>query len=106
MAEVPSGGVLMPSSAARSLGVYLRYFEGKKRAEEAVVQSFPSSGTLIKPTFIYGGDAFELTPPRVSDGYGAAIDTLLSSAPVRAIAGISPGPIKVLAFLCRRRGIS
>lgn len=72
-----------------------RYFDGKARAEEAISKSFPSSGFLIKPTFIYGGDSFGLTPPRVSDGYGAGIDSLLSSGPIRAIAGISPGLVKV-----------
>lgn len=73
-----------------------RYFDGKTRAEDAIAKSFPSTGTLIQPTFIYGGDAFELTPPRVSDAYGAGIDALLSSSPIRAIAGISPGLIKVI----------
>lgn len=72
-----------------------RYFDGKKRAELGIAKSFPSTGVLIKPTFIYGGDSFGLTPPRVSDGYGSGIDALLSSGPIRAIAGISPGLIKV-----------
>ncbi|CAM9898578.1 unnamed protein product [Laminaria digitata] len=71
------------------------YFDGKKRAEEAIAASFPSTGVLIKPTFIYGGDYFGLTPPRVSDGYGSSIDALLSSGAIRAVAGISPGLIKV-----------
>lgn len=77
-----------------------RYFDGKKRAEEAIVASFPSTGVFIKPTFIYGGESFGLTPPRVSDGYGSAIDTLLSSGVVRSIAGISPGLVKV----CKSHG--
>ena len=72
-----------------------RYFNGKSRAEEAITKSFPSTGVLVKPTFIYGGDSFGLTPPRVSDGYGSGIDALLSSGPIRAIAGISPGLVKV-----------
>lgn len=75
--------------------IALRYFDGKSRAEEAIAKSFPSTGVLIKPTFIYGGDSFGLAPPRVSDGYGGSIDALLSSGPIRAIAGISPGLIKV-----------
>lgn len=72
-----------------------RYFNGKNRAEEAIAKYFPSTGVLIKPTFIYGGESFGLTPPRVSDGYGSGIDALLSSGPIRAIAGVSPGLIKV-----------
>ncbi|CAM9126375.1 unnamed protein product [Scytosiphon promiscuus] len=75
--------------------VFKGYFDGKDRAEKAIAKSFPSTGVLIKPSFIYGGESFGLTPPRVSDGYGSGIDALLSSGPIRAIAGISPGLIKV-----------
>lgn len=86
------------SPSCRSFYVsYHRYFNGKSRAEAAIAKSFPSTGVLIKPTFIYGGDSFGLTPPRVSDGYGSGIDALLSSGPIRAIAGISPGLVKVCA---------
>ncbi|CAM9312308.1 unnamed protein product [Choristocarpus tenellus] len=74
------------------------YFNGKKKAEEAIISAFPTEGVLIRPTFIYGGDSFGLTPPRVSDGYGSAIDSLLSSGPLRAMAGASPGLIKVVAL--------
>lgn len=81
--------------------VEARYFNGKSRAEQAIAQSFPSTGVIIKPSFIYGGDSFGLTPPRVSDGYGSGIDALLSSGPIRAIAGISPGLIKVRSDRCR-----
>ncbi|CAM9107263.1 unnamed protein product [Hapterophycus canaliculatus] len=75
--------------------VFKGYFNGKSRAEKAIAESFPSTGVLIKPSFIYGGESFGLTPPRVSDGYGSGIDALLSSSPIRAIAGVSPGLIKV-----------
>lgn len=85
-----------PATVCDSL---FRYFAGKQRANEAVAKSFQSSGVLIKPTFIYGGDSFGLTPPRVSDGYGSGIDALLSAGPIRAIAGISPGPLKVLHYI-------
>lgn len=80
----------------------VRYFDGKKRAEEAIAASFPSTGVLIKPTFIYGGDSFGLTPPRVSDGYGSGIDALLSSGAIRAVAGISPGLLKVRCSMYER----
>ncbi|CAM9983474.1 unnamed protein product [Discosporangium mesarthrocarpum] len=71
------------------------YFAGKKKAEDSVLLAYPEGGTLIRPSFIYGGNSFELAPPRVPEGYGAAIDALLSSGPLRAIAGISPGLLKV-----------
>mmetsp|Transcript_42773 Transcript_42773/g.110923 ORF Transcript_42773/g.110923 Transcript_42773/m.110923 type:complete len:352 (-) Transcript_42773:244-1299(-) len=69
------------------------YFDGKKEAEEAILAAYPSSAVLIKPSFIYGGSDFGISPPRVTAGYGAGIEALLSSGPVRAIAGVSPGPV-------------
>jgi hypothetical protein len=33
---------------------------------------------IVKPTFIYGGNAFGLLPPRVNYAYGLAVDELLS----------------------------
>lgn len=70
------------------------YFLGKADAESAIVSAFSEDRSLlIKPSFIYGGDGFSLSPPRVSGAYGGIIDGLLSSAPLRALSSISPGPI-------------
>ncbi|CAM9432527.1 unnamed protein product [Chrysoparadoxa australica] len=72
------------------------YFQGKRDAEEHAVKVFGEGNyAFIKPSFIYGGSGFSLTPPRVPDGYGSFIKTLLSLGPLRAAAGISPGPISV-----------
>jgi uncharacterized protein YbjT (DUF2867 family) len=30
------------------------YFEGKRRAEEAVMDAYPHSGTILRPSFVYG----------------------------------------------------
>mmetsp|Transcript_22784 Transcript_22784/g.56844 ORF Transcript_22784/g.56844 Transcript_22784/m.56844 type:complete len:315 (+) Transcript_22784:25-969(+) len=72
------------------------YFKGKADAEAEILGKFTADRSLlIKPTFIFGGDDFSLSPPRVSGAYGGIIDSLLSSAPIRAIAGIAPGFIKL-----------
>ncbi len=72
------------------------YFAGKEQACDAIVEAVGRENAhFIKPTFIYGGDGFGLFPPRVSEWYGAGIEELLSTKPVRALAGVMPGLIKV-----------
>ena len=73
------------------------YFEGKKRAEDAVSTAFPSSNAklIVKPSFVYGGDAFGVNPPRVTQQYGEILTKLLGASLVKNIAEKSPGPIKL-----------
>ena len=33
---------------------WCRYFHGKKRAEQAVLDAFPDTGTILRPGFMYG----------------------------------------------------
>ena len=46
----------------------------------------------MRPSFVYGGDAFNVAPPRVPSGYGKLVDGVLSSGPLRVASGIG-GPI-------------
>eukprot|EP00542_Grammatophora_oceanica_P013047 CAMPEP_0194032306 /NCGR_PEP_ID=MMETSP0009_2-20130614/5282_1 /TAXON_ID=210454 /ORGANISM="Grammatophora oceanica, Strain CCMP 410" /LENGTH=303 /DNA_ID=CAMNT_0038672705 /DNA_START=13 /DNA_END=924 /DNA_ORIENTATION=+ len=72
------------------------YMTGKTFSEDSVTSYFGEKGILIKPTFIYGGDSFGLTPPRVTTGYGKVIEAILASAPLRAATTIAPeGIIKI-----------
>lgn len=72
------------------------YMKGKEFSRQAVLATFPESCTLIEPTFIYGGDAFGINPPRVAGFYGQLIEGLLASPPIRAVEGIlPPGIIKI-----------
>lgn len=76
------------------------YMEGKTFARDAVINTFGSdnklSFTLIEPTFIYGGDQFQINPPRVTGLYGSFIEGALSSAPLRLAANLMPaGFLKV-----------
>ena len=50
---------------------------------------------LLHRTFIYGGDSFSVSPPRVASFYGEFIETLLSSGLVRGITNISSGFVKI-----------
>lgn len=76
--------------------LFQAYMEGKRYSRSAVITSFDKRSTLIEPTFIYGGDAFGINPPRVASFYGQFIEALLASAPVRAVEGVlPPGFIKI-----------
>ena len=74
------------------------YFDGKEQAEKAAlaaVKGDSSRLTIVKPTFIYGGDSFGLLPPRVNYAYGSAVEEVLSWDVCKFLANITPGLIKV-----------
>jgi hypothetical protein len=67
------------------------YLEGKEFSRTSILSSFAASDAiLIEPTFIYGGNEFGVSPPRVASFYGQFIEGLLSSAPIRAVEGVLP----------------
>lgn len=82
-------------SATKGVSFLNDYMAGKTSSEEFIQRNFPSSFMLIEPTFIYGGDSFNLNPPRVATGYGKLVESILSSPPLRVAAGVSPGFIGV-----------
>ena len=80
------------------------YFEGKRAAEQAASDAVGGDATkqcILKPTFIYGGERFEVplpgkfVAPRVSAAYGRGVEELLSLGPIAALADAAPGLIKV-----------
>ena len=75
-------------------GFLRAYFDGKRQAESAIVSAFGlDRSAIIAPTFIYGGDAFSLSPPRVASAYGSLVERVLSLPPLRALAAAAPGPV-------------
>ena len=74
-------------------GFFVGYFDGKKMAESALKDLAPT--TIVRPTFIYGGDEFAIAPPRVTAEYGEFIEGLLSAGPFQFLAGVLPGLLKV-----------
>ena len=74
---------------------FLGYFDGKRVAEAALEELAPGSVSIVRPTFIYGGDSFAIAPPRVTGEYGAFIENLLSAAPFKVLANVLPGLLKV-----------
>lgn len=73
------------------------YFEGKIVAEKAAIAAVGDATKVcvVKPTFIYGGTAFGLLPPRVNTEYGAGVEELLLLPPFKILADVTPGLIKV-----------
>jgi len=70
------------------------YFEGKEAAEACLRENYAEGDYfIVKPSFVYGGDAFSLTPPRVTKTYGDVLAKVLGSGPVKALAAKAPGPI-------------
>lgn len=86
---------------AGSLGYLAEYLAGKAEAEERVREAFGPdddadsrrSRTVLKPTFIYGGDEVSFDPPRLPSGIGAVADELLGLYPLQALADALPGPL-------------
>lgn len=75
------------------------YMKGKESSQSMILSSFGNSdSTFIQPTFIYGGDTFNINPPRVASFYGQFIEGLLSSQPIRTIESILPSGIIKIAL--------
>lgn len=62
------------------------YFAGKKEAEAKIQSLYPQTSVIVGPTFIYGGEEFGVTPPRVAAWYGGLVESVLSLGPVRSLA--------------------
>jgi len=89
--------------SAVGVGFLGGYLDGKAFSEETIIDNFSAGKkgmskdgfTLIQPTFIYGGDTFALSPPRVADWYGSKVEGLLSSGLFRTAAGAAPGIVGI-----------
>lgn len=94
--NAPEVKTLMLQNPGNLLGFLQPYLEGKSISEEMIQRNFGTgedglSFTVVKPTFIYGGDKFGLTPPRVNTSYGQLVESLLSLGPFRAASSVLPG---------------
>lgn len=71
------------------------YVKGKRRAETAVANEFGANGVILQPSFIYGGEEFSATPPRVAGWYGEKVESLLSTGLFRSVASASPAALRL-----------
>ena len=65
------------------------------QAEAAFTALEAPTTCFVKPSFIYGGETFELFPPRVNAAYGSGGEELLSNGIIQKVADVMPGLIKV-----------
>ncbi|OLQ00010.1 hypothetical protein AK812_SmicGene17359 [Symbiodinium microadriaticum] len=88
-------------SASKDVGeagvdaIFGPYVKGKQRAEAAVKARFSDSSLVLQPSFIYGGDEFSATPPRVAGWYGEKVENLLATDLFRAVASASPAFLRL-----------
>ena len=71
------------------------YAAGKAEAEDVIRREFPDSYTILQPTFIYGGDAFQLNPPRIPATVGQVAEDILGLYPLQAASNALPGILGV-----------
>lgn len=66
------------------------YARGKHESERLIEETFAQKSYIIKPTFIYGGNEFGLSPPRMPSGLGDIVEALLGLYPVQATSEALP----------------
>lgn len=81
---------------ASAAGLLPDYFKGKAEAEAAMREKYGNGNTsltIIRPTFVYGGDDIGISPPRVPYAIGAWVDSFMSVPALpwgRAVAAVAP----------------
>lgn len=75
--------------------VFPQYLAGKAEAEAAIRSANFAQATILKPTLVYGGAVFNINPPRVPTFWGSFVEAVLSTPPLRLLAGVSPAALKV-----------
>mmetsp|Transcript_28101 Transcript_28101/g.67694 ORF Transcript_28101/g.67694 Transcript_28101/m.67694 type:complete len:487 (-) Transcript_28101:194-1654(-) len=66
------------------------YARGKEEAENFIQETFAEKCCIIKPTFIYGGREFSISPPRLPTGLGEIIEAVLGLYPIQATSEALP----------------
>jgi nucleoside-diphosphate-sugar epimerase len=76
------------------------YFNGKRRAEKAVMDTFTRDGTVLRPGFIYGTRQVPMSSSNLSIPLGLLgrpLQALFSTPPIAALRDILPGMKAILA---------
>jgi hypothetical protein len=75
---------------ARSVPFLRGYAAGKEESERVVRELFGYRGCIVQPSFIYGGDKFGLSPPRVASPVGRILEEVLGLYPIQALSKALP----------------
>ena len=62
---------------------------GKEESEKVIRELFGFQGCIVQPTFIYGGDEFGLSPPRVASSVGKVVEELETLSTPSLVSGIA-----------------
>jgi len=74
------------------------YFNGKRRAEEYILSTFPNSSTILRPSFVYGTRSAAGGKLKIPLGFiGRPMEALFSLPVVRTLRASLPGMQAILA---------
>lgn len=71
------------------------YVTGKEESERVIKELFPNSYTIVQPSFIHGGDEFQLNPPRLPSNIGSIAEDLFGLYPFQSASEALPGILGV-----------
>ena len=74
----------------KSVSFLRDYAKGKEESEREIRQVYGNSGCIVQPTFIYGGENFGVSPPRVASPVGALAEEVLGLYPIQALSKALP----------------
>jgi uncharacterized protein YbjT (DUF2867 family) len=80
---------------SKSLPPLQNYAKGKETSEQAIMEYFPDSFTIVQPSFIHGGKEFSISPPRVPSAVGQAAEDMLGLYPLQAASEALPGVLGI-----------
>ena len=71
------------------------YAQGKEESEEVIRDLFGANACIVQPTFVYGGDKFGVSPPRVASSVGRLAEEVLGLYPIQALSRALPDSLGV-----------
>jgi len=80
---------------SKSVSFLQDYAKGKEESEQVIRDLFGTKACIVQPTFVYGGDEFGLSPPRVASSVGRLAEEVLGLYPIQAISRALPDSLGV-----------
>jgi len=74
----------------KSMPFLTDYAEGKEESERAIRELYGYNGCIVQPSFIYGGNKYGISPPRVASPVGALAEEVLGLYPIQALSKALP----------------
>mmetsp|Transcript_12681 Transcript_12681/g.21148 ORF Transcript_12681/g.21148 Transcript_12681/m.21148 type:complete len:472 (-) Transcript_12681:449-1864(-) len=71
------------------------YATGKEESERVIRELFGTNACIVQPCFVYGGDKFGVSPPRVASSVGRLAEEVLGLYPIQALSRALPDSLGV-----------